>query len=83
MEARWNPNPGCAPQAENGCPGKANKPEGACRNPACRSCSDVCNKCNMQWLCTECYPMDEHSCTYLLIQSIQDQARLAEANTQR
>eukprot|EP00959_Pyramimonas_sp_CCMP1952_P059127 1234941-Pyramimonas_sp.AAC.1 len=27
--------------------------------------------------------MDEHNCTYLLMQSIQDQARLAEANTQR
>eukprot|EP00959_Pyramimonas_sp_CCMP1952_P319848 6692810-Pyramimonas_sp.AAC.1 len=37
----------------------------------------------MQWLCTECYPMGEHNCTYLLMQSIQGQARLAEANTQR
>eukprot|EP00959_Pyramimonas_sp_CCMP1952_P413852 8671226-Pyramimonas_sp.AAC.1 len=27
--------------------------------------------------------MDEHNCTYLRMQSIQDQARLAEANTQR
>eukprot|EP00959_Pyramimonas_sp_CCMP1952_P146785 3072438-Pyramimonas_sp.AAC.1 len=27
--------------------------------------------------------MDEHNCTYLLIHTIQDQARLAEANTQR
>ncbi len=27
--------------------------------------------------------MDEHSCTSLLIQTIQDQARLAEANTPR
>eukprot|EP00959_Pyramimonas_sp_CCMP1952_P221995 4641240-Pyramimonas_sp.AAC.1 len=58
-------------------------PEGACRNPACRSCSGVSSKRNAQWLCTECYPMDEHNCTYLLIQPIQDQARLAEANTQR
>eukprot|EP00959_Pyramimonas_sp_CCMP1952_P264099 5522580-Pyramimonas_sp.AAC.1 len=32
MEVCWNPNPGCAPQAENKCPGKANKPEGACRH---------------------------------------------------
>eukprot|EP00959_Pyramimonas_sp_CCMP1952_P115946 2423892-Pyramimonas_sp.AAC.1 len=37
----------------------------------------------MQWLCTECYPMDEHNCACLLMQSIQDQARLAETNTQR
>eukprot|EP00959_Pyramimonas_sp_CCMP1952_P307427 6434862-Pyramimonas_sp.AAC.1 len=41
-EARWNPNPNCAPQAESGCPGKATRPEGACKNPACKSCSDVC-----------------------------------------
>eukprot|EP00959_Pyramimonas_sp_CCMP1952_P220209 4604188-Pyramimonas_sp.AAC.1 len=27
--------------------------------------------------------MDEHNCTHLLLQSIQDQARLAEASTQR
>eukprot|EP00959_Pyramimonas_sp_CCMP1952_P156942 3281773-Pyramimonas_sp.AAC.1 len=27
--------------------------------------------------------MGEHNCTYLLVQSIQGQARLAEANTQR
>eukprot|EP00959_Pyramimonas_sp_CCMP1952_P003976 83581-Pyramimonas_sp.AAC.1 len=27
--------------------------------------------------------MGEHNCTYLFLQSIQDQARLAEANTQR
>eukprot|EP00959_Pyramimonas_sp_CCMP1952_P302551 6330515-Pyramimonas_sp.AAC.1 len=27
--------------------------------------------------------MDEHNCAYLLMQFIQDQARLAEANTQR
>eukprot|EP00959_Pyramimonas_sp_CCMP1952_P068539 1430470-Pyramimonas_sp.AAC.1 len=37
----------------------------------------------MQWLRAERYPMGEHNCTYLLMQSIQDQARLAEANTQR
>eukprot|EP00959_Pyramimonas_sp_CCMP1952_P199337 4169697-Pyramimonas_sp.AAC.1 len=83
MEVCWNPTPGCAHQAENRCPGKANQPEGACRNPACRNCSNVCNKCNMLWLRTECYPMDEHNCTHLFLQSIQDQARLAEANTQR
>eukprot|EP00959_Pyramimonas_sp_CCMP1952_P007307 153136-Pyramimonas_sp.AAC.1 len=29
MGARWIPNPGCAPQAESRCPGKANRPEGA------------------------------------------------------
>eukprot|EP00959_Pyramimonas_sp_CCMP1952_P400764 8397809-Pyramimonas_sp.AAC.1 len=29
MEARWNPNPNCAPQAESSCPGKASRPEGA------------------------------------------------------
>eukprot|EP00959_Pyramimonas_sp_CCMP1952_P421711 8834413-Pyramimonas_sp.AAC.1 len=62
MEARWNPNPNCAPQAESRCPGQANWSEGACRNPVCKSCSDVCNKCNKQWLRTECYPMDEHNC---------------------
>eukprot|EP00959_Pyramimonas_sp_CCMP1952_P375369 7861956-Pyramimonas_sp.AAC.1 len=33
--------------------------------------------------CPECFPMDEHNCTYLLMQTIQDQARLAEAKTQR
>eukprot|EP00959_Pyramimonas_sp_CCMP1952_P449867 9419546-Pyramimonas_sp.AAC.1 len=37
----------------------------------------------MQWLCAECYPMDEHNCAYLFLQSIQDQAGLAEATTQR
>eukprot|EP00959_Pyramimonas_sp_CCMP1952_P150230 3143853-Pyramimonas_sp.AAC.1 len=37
----------------------------------------------MQWLCTERCPMGEHNCTYLLMQSTQDQARLAEANIQR
>eukprot|EP00959_Pyramimonas_sp_CCMP1952_P092252 1931339-Pyramimonas_sp.AAC.1 len=27
MEACWNPNPECAPQAESRYPGKANRPE--------------------------------------------------------
>eukprot|EP00959_Pyramimonas_sp_CCMP1952_P372841 7807539-Pyramimonas_sp.AAC.1 len=52
METCWSPNVDCAPQAECRCPGKANKPEGACRHPVCKSCSE-------------------------------DQARLAEAKTQR
>eukprot|EP00959_Pyramimonas_sp_CCMP1952_P018775 396769-Pyramimonas_sp.AAC.1 len=67
MEACWNPNPDCAPQAESRCPGKANGPEGACRNPVRKSCSDVCNKCNAQWPCTECCPMGEHNCAHLLM----------------
>eukprot|EP00959_Pyramimonas_sp_CCMP1952_P451903 9461703-Pyramimonas_sp.AAC.1 len=83
MEACWNPNLICAPQAESRCPGKADRPEGACRHPACKSCSDVCPKCSVQWLCIECCPMGEHNCTDLLMQAIQDQARLAEADTQR
>eukprot|EP00959_Pyramimonas_sp_CCMP1952_P030584 641219-Pyramimonas_sp.AAC.1 len=62
MEVCWNPTPGCASQAENRCPGKASEPEGACRNPVCRNCSDVCSKCSMQWLCAECCPMGEHNC---------------------
>eukprot|EP00959_Pyramimonas_sp_CCMP1952_P474651 9503786-Pyramimonas_sp.AAC.1 len=33
METCWNWNLDCAPQAESRCPGKANKPEGACRHP--------------------------------------------------
>eukprot|EP00959_Pyramimonas_sp_CCMP1952_P076314 1594681-Pyramimonas_sp.AAC.1 len=37
----------------------------------------------MQWLCAECHPMGEHNCTYLFLQSVQDQARQAEANSQR
>eukprot|EP00959_Pyramimonas_sp_CCMP1952_P065367 1364402-Pyramimonas_sp.AAC.1 len=36
----------------------------------------------MQWLCAECCTMNEYDCARLLMQSIQDQARLAEANTQ-
>eukprot|EP00959_Pyramimonas_sp_CCMP1952_P239553 5006563-Pyramimonas_sp.AAC.1 len=31
-EACWNPNVDCAPQAEIRCPGKAGRPEGACRH---------------------------------------------------
>eukprot|EP00959_Pyramimonas_sp_CCMP1952_P434890 9106207-Pyramimonas_sp.AAC.1 len=83
METCWDPNPDCAPRAESRCPGKANRPEGACRNPVRKNCPDACNKCNVQWLCAERYPMGEHDCTYLLMQSIQGQAGLAEANTQR
>eukprot|EP00959_Pyramimonas_sp_CCMP1952_P280398 5861306-Pyramimonas_sp.AAC.1 len=55
----------------------------ASRHPVCKGCSEVCSKCSVQWLCTECLPMDEHNCTYLLMQTSHDQARLAEANTQR
>eukprot|EP00959_Pyramimonas_sp_CCMP1952_P030442 638099-Pyramimonas_sp.AAC.1 len=31
----------------------------------------------------ECCPMGEHNCAYLLTRTIQDQARPAEARTQR
>eukprot|EP00959_Pyramimonas_sp_CCMP1952_P121822 2546885-Pyramimonas_sp.AAC.1 len=31
----------------------------------------------------QCCPMGEHNCTCLLLQSVQDQAKLAEAKTQR
>eukprot|EP00959_Pyramimonas_sp_CCMP1952_P190677 3987965-Pyramimonas_sp.AAC.1 len=78
-EACWNYCPNCSPQAENRCPGKARKPEGACRRPVCRCCSCVCTNCSNQWLCVDCVPMEEHSCTYLQLQAMQDQARYVEA----
>eukprot|EP00959_Pyramimonas_sp_CCMP1952_P059920 1251596-Pyramimonas_sp.AAC.1 len=40
IDTCWNWNSDCAPQAESRCPGKANKPEGACRHPVCKSCSE-------------------------------------------
>eukprot|EP00959_Pyramimonas_sp_CCMP1952_P089688 1876252-Pyramimonas_sp.AAC.1 len=83
MEACWGPNVDCTPQADSRCLGKAYRPEGACRHPGCKSCSEVRSKCSVQWLCAECLPMEEPNCTYLLMQTIQDQARLAEADTQR
>eukprot|EP00959_Pyramimonas_sp_CCMP1952_P198105 4143959-Pyramimonas_sp.AAC.1 len=39
-ETCWNYGPDCPPQAENRCPGKARKPDGACRRPVCGNCSD-------------------------------------------
>eukprot|EP00959_Pyramimonas_sp_CCMP1952_P457833 9475581-Pyramimonas_sp.AAC.1 len=83
MDTYWNWNSDCAPQAESRCPGKANQPEGACRQPVCKGCSEVCPKCSIQWSCEDCFPMNEHNCTSPLIQTIQYQARLAEAKTPR
>eukprot|EP00959_Pyramimonas_sp_CCMP1952_P354942 7435223-Pyramimonas_sp.AAC.1 len=82
-DACWNWTSDCAPQAESRCPGKAHEPEGACRRPACKSCSDVSLKCSNQWSYVDCFPMSEHSCTDLLILAIQGQARLVEAKTQQ
>eukprot|EP00959_Pyramimonas_sp_CCMP1952_P177879 3717699-Pyramimonas_sp.AAC.1 len=83
LETCWNCGPDCTPQAESRCPGKAHKPDGACRRPVCKSCSDVCPNCSNQWLRVDCLPMSEHSCTYLFIQALQDQARFVEAKTQQ
>eukprot|EP00959_Pyramimonas_sp_CCMP1952_P202140 4226674-Pyramimonas_sp.AAC.1 len=82
-ETRWNYGPDCPLQAENRCPGKAHKPDGACRRPVCRSCSGVCPNCSNQWLCVDCMPMAEHHCSYLLLQAMQNQARYVEAKTQQ
>eukprot|EP00959_Pyramimonas_sp_CCMP1952_P213228 4461449-Pyramimonas_sp.AAC.1 len=40
IDTCWNWNSDCKPQAESRCLGKANKPEGACRHPVCKSCSE-------------------------------------------
>eukprot|EP00959_Pyramimonas_sp_CCMP1952_P197667 4133995-Pyramimonas_sp.AAC.1 len=81
-ETCWNYGPDCPPQAENRCPGKARKPEGACRRPVFRNCSDVCTNCSIQWLRVDCTPMEEHNCTHLLLQAMENQARYVEAKTQ-
>eukprot|EP00959_Pyramimonas_sp_CCMP1952_P343347 7192043-Pyramimonas_sp.AAC.1 len=82
-ETCWHYGPNCPPQAENRCPGKARKPEGAGRRPACRYCSDACANCSNQWLCADCLPMGEHNCTCIHLQAMQDQARYVEAKTQQ
>eukprot|EP00959_Pyramimonas_sp_CCMP1952_P461404 9481522-Pyramimonas_sp.AAC.1 len=82
-EACWNRGPDCPPRAESRCPGKAHKQGGPCKRPVCGNCSDVCPNCGNQWLCEDCFQMEEHNCSYLLIQAMQDQARYAEAKTQQ
>eukprot|EP00959_Pyramimonas_sp_CCMP1952_P288164 6026051-Pyramimonas_sp.AAC.1 len=82
-ETCWNHGPNWSPQAESRCPGKARKPERACRRPVCRYCSGVCTNCSNQWLCVGCMPTEEHACTCLQLQAMQDHARYAEAKTQQ
>eukprot|EP00959_Pyramimonas_sp_CCMP1952_P092810 1942141-Pyramimonas_sp.AAC.1 len=78
-EACWNRGPDCPPLAESRRPGKARKQGGPCKRPVCGNCSDVCPNCSNQWLREDCFQMEEHNCSYLLIQAMHDQARFVEA----
>eukprot|EP00959_Pyramimonas_sp_CCMP1952_P351927 7373638-Pyramimonas_sp.AAC.1 len=81
-EACWGRGPDCPPQAEIRRPAKAHEQGGLCKRPVCGNCSDACPNCGNQWLCEDCFQMEEHNCQCVFIQAMQDQARIMEAKRQ-